>query len=399
MRKKAVPVTLLKFGMYVHELDRPWTDTPFMFQGFVLQNEKQLETLKKFCKKVFVDPEKVDRKTEEEAVARAAAAVRGSTVYQEAVSVEAELPRAERAYERSTVVVTEIARTVPAKGSIDSERTQQASQQITESVVRNPDAMTLLSKMQEKASGVLSRAVEVSVMMTVFGRFLQYAETQLHTLSMLGLLQDVGKLRLPAPMLNKTTSWLAPEQELFKSHVNHSVEILSKTSGLPPDFPGLASLHHERYDGTGYPRGLRGNAINLLGAIAGLVDAYDMLVAPPPWGENMTPSTALGVLYRNRGEKFTPGLVEQFIQCMGAFPVGSVIEMQSGEIGVVISQNPVKRLQPRVMLVRDAKGVPIKPHLVLDLTRGPKASDGEAYRIRRTLDSATVKIDPKELFL
>jgi len=399
MAYREISVDELRFGMYVAKLDRPWTDTPFMFQGFVLQNEKQLETLKKFCKKVFVDPEKVDRKTEEEAVARAAAAVRGSTVYKESVSVEAELPRAERVYERSTVVVSEIARTVPAKGAIDSDRTQQASQQITESVVRNPDAMTLLSKMQEKGSGVLSRAVEVSVMMTVFGRFLQYSETQLHTLSMLGLLQDVGKLRLPAPMLNKTTSWLAPEQELFKTHVNHSVEILSKTSGLPPDFPGLASLHHERYDGSGYPRGLRGNAINLLGAIASVVDAYDMLVAPPPWGENMTPSTALGVLYRNRGEKFTPGLVEQFIQCMGAFPVGSVIEMQTGEIGVVISQNPVKRLQPRVRLVRDANGAAIKPHLVLDLTRGPKASDGEAYRIRRTLDSATVKIDPKELFL
>ncbi|MDX1375932.1 MAG: DUF3391 domain-containing protein [Burkholderiales bacterium] len=399
MAYREISVDELRYGMYVAKLDRPWTDTPFMFQGFVLQNEKQLDTLKKFCKKVFVDPEKVDRKTEEEAVARATAAVRGNTVYKETVSVEAELPRAERVYERSTVVVTEIARTVPAKGTIDTERTQQASQQITESVVRNPDAMTLLSKMQEKGSGVLSRAVEVSVMMTVFGRFLQYAEDQLHTLSMLGLLQDVGKLRLPAPMLKKTTAWLPQEQELFKTHVNHSVEILSKTSGLPPDFPGLASLHHERYDGSGYPRGLKGNAINLLGAIAGLVDAYDMLVAPAPWGENMTPSTALGVLYRNRGEKFTPGLVEQFIQCMGAFPVGSVIEMQTGEIGVVISQNPVKRLQPRIMLVRDAGGGPIKPHLVLDLTRGPKAGDGEPYRIRRTLDSSTVKIDPKELFL
>ncbi|MEJ2174478.1 MAG: DUF3391 domain-containing protein [bacterium] len=353
MAYREISVDELRYGMYVAKLDRPWTDTPFMFQGFVLQNEKQLETLKKFCKIVFVDPEKVDRKTEEEAIARATAAVRGNTVYKETVSVEAELPRAERVYERSTVVVTEIARTVPAKGTIDTERSQQASRQITESVVRNPDAMTLLSKMQEKGSGVLSRAVEVSVMMTVFGRFLQYSETQLHTLSMLGLLQDVGKLRLPAPMLKKTSSWMAQEQELFKTHVNYSVEILSKTAGLPPDFPGLASLHHERYDGTGYPRGLRGSAINLLGAIAGVVDAYDMLVAPPPWGENI----------------------------------------------VVISQNPVKRLQPRIMLVRDASGAPIKPHLVLDLTRGPKASDGDPYRIRRTMDSATVKIDPKELFL
>ncbi len=124
-----------------------------------------------------------------------------------------------------------------------------------------------------------------------------------------------------------------------------------------------------------------------------------MLVAPEPWGVNMAPSAALGVLFKNRGEKFPPGLVEQFIQCLGAFPVGSVVEMQTGEVGVVISQNLVRRLQPRVMLVQNAKGDPINPHLVLDLMREPMATADEPYRIRRTLDSGTVKIDPKELFL
>lgn len=399
MAYREISVDELRVGMYVAQLDRPWTDTPFMFQGFVLRTDKQLEALKKYCKKVYVDPEKVDRKVDEEANARAAAAVRGSTVYTDVTTVEAELPRAEKAFQRSTVVVTEISRTVPTKGAIDSERTQQASAQITESVERNPDAMTLLAKMQEKGGGSLGRAVEVSVMMTVFGRFLQYSHDQLETLSMLGLLQDVGKLRLPAVLLKKTTAFMPQEQELYKVHVNHSVEILSKTAGLPPDFPGLASLHHERYDGSGYPRGLRGNAISLLGAIAGLVDAFDMLVAPQPWGENMSPSGALGVLFKQRGEKFPPGLVEQFIQCMGAFPVGSVVEMQTGEIGVVISQNAVRRLQPRVMLVKNAQGNPINPHLVLDLMREPKATADEPYRIRRTLDSSTVTIDPKELFL
>jgi HD-GYP domain-containing protein (c-di-GMP phosphodiesterase class II) len=399
MAYREISVDELRFGMYVAELDRPWTDTPFMFQGFVLRTEKQLESLKKYCKKVYVDPEKIDRKLDEEAKARAAAAVRGTTEYTELASVEAELPRAEKAFQRSTVVVTEIGRTVQMKGAIDTERTQQASTQITESVVRNPDAITLLAKMQEKGGGTLSRAVEVSVMMTVFGRFLQYSHEQLETLSMLGMLQDVGKLRLPAVLLKKTTPFMPQEQELYKVHVNHSVEILSQTAGLPPDFPGLASLHHERYDGSGYPRGLRGNSIALLGSIAGLVDAFDMLVAPPPWGENMSPSAALGVLFRQRHEKFPPGLVEQFIQCMGAFPVGSIVEMQTGEIGVVMSQNLVRRLQPRVMLVQDAKGNLINPHLVLDLMREPKANADEPYRIRRTLDSSTVKIDPRELFL
>jgi HD-GYP domain-containing protein (c-di-GMP phosphodiesterase class II) len=399
MAYREISVDELRFGMYVARLDRPWTDTPFMFQGFVLRSEKQLEALKKYCKKVYVDPEKVDRKADEEANARAAAAVRGTTVYANMTTVEVELPRAEKAYQRSTVVVTEISRMVPTKGVIDSERTQQASAQITESVERNPDAMTLLAKLQEKGGGSLGRAVEVSVMMTVFGRFLQYSHEQLETLSLLGMLQDVGKLRLPEALLNKTTPFTPDEEVLYRTHVNQSVEILSKTSGLPPDFPGLASLHHERFDGSGYPRGLRSNAISLLGSIAGLVDAFDTLVAPEPWGANMAPSTALGVLFKNRGEKFPPGLVEQFIQCLGAFPVGSIVEMQTGEIGVVISQNLVRRLQPRVMLVQNAKGDPINPHLVLDLMREPMASADEPYRIRRTLDSGTVKIDPKELFL
>jgi len=120
MAYREISVDELRYGMYVAKLDRPWTDTPFLFQGFVLRDEKQLETLKKFCKKVFVDPEKVDRKVDEELAARAAAAVRGKTVYKEVASVEAELPQAERVYERSTVVVSEIARTVPAKAGISN---------------------------------------------------------------------------------------------------------------------------------------------------------------------------------------------------------------------------------------------------------------------------------------
>jgi HD-GYP domain-containing protein (c-di-GMP phosphodiesterase class II) len=407
---REIPVRELRFGMYVTKLDRPWTDTPFMFQGFVLRTEKQFDALKKFCKTVFVDPEKYDRSAEPSSQTspppaptprvEPAMQIRGNVAYKRTATVKVELPRAARAFRRSTAVVAEISRALQTQGGvIDSERARQASVQITESVERNPDAITLLAKMQEKGGGVLSRAVEVSVMMAVFGRYLQYSREQLMVLSALGLLQDVGKLRLPQGLLNKSTQFTSEEEALYRSHVNHSVEILSQTPGLPPDFSGLASLHHERYDGSGYPRGLRGNAISLLGSIAGLIDAYDMLIAPAPWGEQISPSVAFGVLFKQRGVKFPPGLVEQFIQCMGAFPVGSVVEMQTGEIGVVISQNLVRRLQPRVMLVRDAKGNPINPHLVLDLMKEPMAGKGKPYSIRLTLDSSQVTIDPKELFL
>ena len=398
MELREISVEELQLGMYVSKLDRPWTETPFMFQGFVLKTEKQIDVMKKYCQHVFVDPEKEELPELGRATAEDIAKVRGTTVYKEVASVEVELPRAQKTYTSTKEVVKELSRAVEIGKTIDSSRSQEAATQITESVVRNPDAMALLIKLQEKGGAALSRAVEVSVTMTIFGRFLQLPQERLEILGMLGLLQDVGKLKLPSELATRGPI-NAAEIELYRTHVNHSVEILSHTLGMPQELPGLASLHHERFDGSGYPRGLRGDAIALSGLIAGIVDAYDTLTAPPPFGENISPANALSIIYKGRGKQFHPALVEQFIQCIGVFPVGSVVELNSGEVAVVIAQNMVRRLQPRIMVVKDAKGNPLIPYKMLDLMKEPKVGPDEPYRIQRTLEYDSVKIDPRELFL
>jgi len=382
----------------VSKLDRPWTETPFVYQGFVLKSEKQIDVLKKYCKHVFVDPEKEDRSEVDKVSAAELAKIRGTAVYKEVASVEVELPRAQSAYEKTTAVVQELSRAVDAGNAIDSAHSREAASQITESVVRNPDAMALLIKLQEKSGATLSRAAEISVMMTIFGRFLQLPHDRLEILGMLGLLQDVGKLKLPTALATNGPV-NAAEIELYRSHVDHSVEILSNTPGLPQELSGLASLHHERFDGSGYPRGLRGGGIALFGLIAGIVDTFDTLTAPPPFGENLSPSNALNIIYKMRGTQFHPALVEQFIQCIGVFPVGSVVELNRGEIAIVIAQNMVRRLQPRIMVVKDANGHPLVPYKMLDLMKEPKVKPGVPYRIQHTLEYDTVKIDPRELFL
>ena len=411
MAHREIPVESLEFGMYVAKLDRPWTETPFVYQGFVLQTEQQLDALKKYCKRVYVDPEKRQEVVAARLLtlppgsARQAIAeqsrekVRGSVVYTELASVEDELPRARTVFTQTNAIVHTMSRAVVTGNALDGGRAKQAVNEITDSVVRNPDAMMLLVTMRDKAEETLHRSTQVSVYMTVFGRFLQLERASLETLGLIGLLQDVGMLKLP-PGIPGSRADLGPaEDEIFKTHVTHSVEILSQTSGLPAELPGLASLHHERYDGSGYPRGLKGSAISQTGAIAGIVDSFDMLTAPAPYGMQMPPSNALNVLFQNRGTQFHAALVEQFIQCVGAFPVGSVVELNSGEVGVVITQNLVKRLQPRVMVVQDANGNPIHPHKVLDLVHEPMATPEEPYRIRRTLDQTKVRIDSRELFL
>jgi HD-GYP domain-containing protein (c-di-GMP phosphodiesterase class II) len=399
MELKEIPVGELKLGMYVSKLDRPWTETPFVFQGFILRSQKQIDVIKKYCSLVFVDPEKEDLSEIEAQAGMSAAAIRGTTVYKDSATLDAELPRARSAITETTNVLRQISRDVQVGGAVDGAKVRQAASDITESVVRNPDAATLLVQMQEKSGESFSRAIHVSVTMSIFGRFLQLPRESIEQLGLLGLLQDAGKLKLPTALLEKREPLTAEEMALYQTHVDHSVEILTKTAGLPNELPGLASLHHEHFDGSGYPRGLRGVAIALPGMIAAIVDAFDTLVAPAPQGKHMSPSNALNVIYKGRGSLFQPALVEQFIQCVGVYPVGSAVELNTGETGIVIAQNPLRRLQPRVMVVRDAKGYERRPYTMLDLAKEPKATPDEIYRIRRTLEYDAIKVDPKELFL
>ena len=398
MALREVPVDQLEFGMYVSKLDRPWAGTPFVFQGFVLKNDRQIEALKKYCKLVYVDPEKTEVKDPTRVTPEDLAKVRGSTVYKVAASVEAEVPRAAKAFSSSKTVVSELSRAIGTGQAIESPRAREAAVQITESVTRNPDAMALLVKLQDKNTEILSRAAGISVTMTIFGRFLQLPPETLELLGMIGLLQDVGLLRLPSALV--THGGVNPaEVAQYRTHVELSMQIVRETPGLPGELHDAISLHHERYDGSGYPRGLRGDAISLIGQIAGLVDSYDRLTAPRPMGENLSPSNALSIIYKERGKLFQAALVEQFIQCVGVYPAGSLVELNSGDIAVVIAQNMVRRMQPRIMVVRDAKGTPILPHRMLDLMREPKFRPDEPYRIVRSVEDGTVSINPRELFL
>lgn len=398
MQRKQVSVGELQFGMFVAELDRPWTETPFMFQGFHLRTDRQLEALKKHCRHVFVDVER-----SEPADARSPAPsfrIRGSTAYPEKATVEIEYKQAHTAYAQSETAVGELLKPLAKPGGVlDGKEVKESVSRLTDSVVRNPDALLLVSRLREKSATAHARALQVSIYMMVFARFLELAREEMELLGLLGLLQDVGKTRLPAALLEKKGPLSEEEAELARKHVELSAEILRATPGLPPRLPELALLHHERQDGTGYPRGLKGEAIGLHGSIAAIADTFDALTAVRSYAEPLPPSSALSYLYKERGTGFHSELVEQFIQCVGAFPVGSVVELNSGETGIVITQNLVRRLKPRVMVVLDAQGHPMRPHKILDLEKDPKVRPDEPYRIRRTLEQTKVNIDPRELGL
>src|SRR5262245_1149622 len=296
--------------MYVAELDRPWTETPFRFQGFVLSSEQQLETLKKYCKTVVVDTEK----TVAAEPPPAGMQYIGKTVYAEKASVEQEFAPARNAYTSSHTMVEETLSKVRIGRNLDPERTRAAVKSLTESVLRNPNAMLLFSQLREKGEYAVSHALDVSIYMTAFGRFLQLEQQQIELLGYVGLLQDVGKVRLPKTLLEKRGRLTPEEFEQAKLHVSYSVEILRATAGIPIELPRLAVLHHERYDGTGYPNKLLGNHIGMIGGIAAIVDTYDAMTVQRPYADPVAPSAAISQLYKWRGVAFDAGLVEQFIR-------------------------------------------------------------------------------------
>jgi HD-GYP domain-containing protein (c-di-GMP phosphodiesterase class II) len=390
MMRKKVPVTELQFGMYIAELDRPWTDTPFMFQGFVLGTQKQLDVLKKYCATVLVDTERGEP---------LAAPDPGRTPYAEKSTVEQEAGPARAAYGDSRGAIHDVLSAVRIGRTLDAERVRSAVSAMTGSVLRNPDALLLLAQLRKHGEYHESHALDVSIYMITFGRFLELEPGQIEFLGYLGLLQDVGKLRLPRELLDKHGRLSAAEFELAKLHVAHSVEILRATPGLPPDLPRLAALHHERHDGSGYPAGLRGREIGMLGSIAAIVDTFDALTVQRPHADPVSPSAAISTLFKARGVLFDAYLVEQFIRCIGIFPVGSLVQLNTGETGIVIAQNPARRLQPRVMVIRDASGNPMQPQKLLDLSRSPRAAADEPYRILGTLEAGSVAFEPDELFM
>lgn len=399
MEKRRIPVEDLRFGMYVLELDRPWLGTPFLFQGFPIVSDDQIKELKKYCRAVYIDP---DRKVSTDAGAATFGEqplVRGSAAYTDLSSLEEELPVAREIYTDFEKSVQQTLEMVRKTGDLDARQLTVIVGKLTRSVERNPDALMLLHRMQQKSNEEFNRAVDNSIHMITFGRFLQFPSERLELLGLVGLLLDIGKVNLPESILQKKDKLTAEEYDLSKQHVMYSVNLIRDAHGLPQGLAEVVVQHHERIDGSGYPTGLAGGQISIDGAIAGLVNTYCALISKRSYADQISPSNALSMIYKLRGTLFHAALAEQLIQCIGIYPVGSTIELNTGEIGIVVAQNLVRRLQPRVMLVLDRALKPIRPQLVLDLVKEPMSSAGQPYQIKRTIPNDQLPIDLHEFFL
>jgi HD-GYP domain-containing protein (c-di-GMP phosphodiesterase class II) len=162
------------------------------------------------------------------------------------------------------------------------------------------------------------------------------------------------------------------------------------------DTVAMVKCHHERYDGTGYPLGLMGASIPMAGRLAAIVDAFDAMSADRPHRFAISRSESLHELYAQRGKRFHSELVEEFVKSLGIYPVGSLVELNTGEVAIVMVQNALLRLRPRIMVLTDESKKTLGHFHSMDLS---ETREDASVHIMRTLGPGAFGLDPSELFL
>jgi len=386
-RQARIPVQALRVGMRIVELDRPWTETPFVFQGFRLESVFQIEEVARHCKEVVVEYD------EDQWIPPTERAVLGKPAHSRTSNV-AHLPTA-RAYqsagrlqEDARALTRSIMDDVRLGRAIDVKEVKSTVSCAVKQVLDSPDAVLWLARIRHRDAYTSEHCVNVGLLAINFGRHLGYGEDDLNAIGLAGMLHDVGKTLTPLEVLNKEGALTQEEFEIMKSHTTEGRNILMAHRNLTHGAVDVAYGHHEALDGTGYPRKLKASGIPDLTRIITLCDVYDAVTSDRCYRRGQPSLRGLDVLQRGRGNKYDERLVDEYVRCIGLYPTGSVVELVNGCHGIVLSTNYRNRHLPRVLLVRDENHETCVER-VLDLQKLSGQSGMQGWLIRQVAANGT----------
>lgn len=416
--KEQIETGRLKLGMYVVELDRPWTGTRFIYRQFIIDSQEVLDELRLVSDYVYIETDprlKPSPSTQPagpvlsgnpgpvteqvgsiERVLRASSHHIDTRWHPDKTDLEEELNNAEKIEHKAREVLYDTLDDVKLGKSVKVSGVREVVAGMAESVIRNPDAMVVLSQLKNSDEYTALHSLRVCILALTFGRHLDFSHEELNLLGVGALLHDVGKMKVPTEILNKPGKLTDAEFAIMKSHVPEGVKILNAANGITDISIQVAAQHHERYAGGGYATGVAGDRIGTFGLVSGIVDCYDAITSDRVYHAGMPPYEALTKMYSWRATDFHPGLIEQFIQCMGIYPVGSVVELSDGSVGVVITVNRKRRLKPSVALVLKATKKPYRKPKIVNLVDFRDADGSEAPAIVRVLKAGEYDINPAD---
>ena len=397
---KRVPISALKVGMYITDLNNDWIPHNTQRKRGVIKKEETIEKIRRMgVEFVYIDASKgldtqdsetaaeVDRRNES-ALQRAGELTPGLRPH---VPLAEEMVIAQQIHNQAQGLVGDFMNHAKVGGAIDVAPIHELADELQHSVLRNANALSCLGRIREKDNYLLEHSVNLSVLMSLFGNFRGLSSDVLHQTIVGALLHDLGKILTPDEILHKPGRLTPEEFEVMKLHARHSRDILATTEGIGELTVITAAQHHERLDGTGYPEGLKGDEISEYGRMVAISDVYDAITADRVYHKGMTPTQGLKKLLEWSGSHLDPVLVKQFIRCLGLYPVGSLVLLESGRLGVVVEANESDQRLPTVRVMYHTKfRMPITVDTI-DLSK-----PGTQDRILRAVDPETYKIDVRK---
>ncbi|WP_336368152.1 HD-GYP domain-containing protein [Marinobacter sp. C2H3] len=415
VQQRKVAVHDLELGMFVSDLDRPWHQTPFPIQGFHIRSQDDIRALVSHCKWVMVDVAET-RESKSSATAETGSVfgrrprkmkgdreelklpplhIREPVAYETVTTLKKEVKTARHLLDDAELALDRYVKSVANGSPADVRPVLEITRKMVSSVVRQPDALLWLSRIRSTDDYLYRHGLNTAVWALVCGRQLGLNEGLLNHLGLGCLLSQVGKLALPAELLNQEGHFTAEDYAVYRTYVEKGLSML-ESSGLSRAVLSVVQCHRERHNGSGFPEGIRGDRIPLLAKVAGIAEFFESLIAPREGGgEPMTPARAVSLLYEMRNIEFQEDLVEHFIQAIGIYPTGTLVELSDGQRGVVVSHTPDRRLWPKIMVMTDAERQPLKSAHIIDLARlNEERLHGDAITVKECLPHGTEGLDP-----
>jgi len=396
-----LPVSDLKVGMYVTNSGVGSAENPkcYSVEGLITYEEEIAAIMADGYTEVVIDlsksevsppPDKKPQGPGLKALLTQAEVSRQARP--ERVPISEELPQAEAAYTDALHFARSFTQDFRLGKQVDVQASEPLVESVIDSVSRNGQALYGLCKLKSFDEYTFSHSINVSVISVIYGHYLDLPREQLRELGQAGLFHDIGKTAIPESILNKPDKLTPEEFEAMKMHPALGRDMLSSHGGLSEVILDGVLRHHERYNGKGYPDRKKGHELSLFSKVIGIADVYDALTSQRCYKQAIIPNNALSFMYGLRGEDFEQELLDDFIKCLGIYPLGSLVRLDNGQSGFVVESVANNLLRPKVKVVldRNMRRIPAKD---LDLSVRPTLS------IVECLDPASFRLDPGSFVL
>ena len=374
---KKIAVEQLKPGMYICDLGSDWMAHPFLRSKLLIRDEEQIRKIvESGIHEVYIDPKRgkdvVDAPTHQEVREQITEEIHKLASEQtpvRKVSVGEELEKAKKIHSEAKGIIRNIMQDVRLGKQVRAEMVEPVVEKMTDSILRNGGALLSLTRVKNKDDYTFLHSVSVCALQVSFCHALGMDAQTTHLAGVGGLLHDIGKVKTPDAILNKPGRLTDEEFAIMKCHVVESKKILSETDGIQEISIQVAAQHHERHDGSGYPEGLKGEAISQMGQMAAICDVYDAITSDRVYHKGMLPHDALRKIFEWSKFHFNPQLVQQFLRIIGIYPVNTFVMLESERIAVVLEQAEGNLLQPVVKVIYDSKRQQYLPPQIIDLAK------------------------------